>query len=118
MTHVNHISKVKVTGQGGYFAEVDFGYGKHLHDLHNDYPLAPEKKKVNNVDKLIPNLHNKTKYVLHHKVLKCYEKVGLEVTEVHRLIKFEETEWMKPYIMLNTKLRAQATNEFEKESSS
>ena len=60
--------------KGGYFAEVDLGYGKHLHDLHNDYPLAPVRKKVNNVDKLIPNLHNRTKYVLHHEVLKFYEK--------------------------------------------
>ena len=101
--------------QGGYFAEVDLGYGKHLHDLHNDYQLAPESKKVNNVDKLIPNLHNKTKYVLHHEVLKFYEKLGLEVTKIHIGIKFEETVWMKPYIMLNTKLRAQASNEFEKE---
>ena len=101
--------------KGGYFAEVDLGYGKHLHDLYNDYPLTPERKKVNNVDKPIPNLHNKTKYVLHHEVLKFHEKPGLEFTKIHRVIKFEETEWMKPYIMLNAKLRAQATNDFKKD---
>ena len=36
--------------------EVDLEYPKSLHDLHNDYPLAPEQIEVNKVDKLIPNL--------------------------------------------------------------
>jgi len=39
--------------------EVDLEYPESLHDLHNDYPLAPEKVTVNKVDKLIPNLRNK-----------------------------------------------------------
>ena len=39
--------------------EVNLEYPKSLHDLHNDYPLAPETVTVNNVEKLIPNLRNK-----------------------------------------------------------
>ena len=49
--------------------EVDLKYPKELHDLHNDYPLAPESMKVNKVEKLIPNLWDETKYVVHHENL-------------------------------------------------
>ena len=95
--------------------EVDVEYPEHLHDLHNDYPLAPERINVNRVDKLIPNLNNKEKYVVHRETLKEYESLGLKITKIHRGIKFEESEWLKPYIDLNTNLRAKATNDFEKD---
>ena len=48
-----------------YFLEVDLEYPEDLHDLHNDYPLAPVRIKIRNVEKLIPNLNNKTNYVVH-----------------------------------------------------
>ena len=54
--------------------EVDLDYPKDLHDLHNDYPLAPERLKIGGVEKLIPNLWGKKKYVLHHKNLKLYKE--------------------------------------------
>ena len=95
--------------------EVDLEYPKHLHDLHNDYPLAPERLVVNKVLKLIPNLKNKTKYIVHRETLKLYESLGLKVTKIHRGIKFNESAWLKPYIDLNTKLRSQAKNDFEKD---
>ena len=47
--------------------EVDLDYPEKLHDLHNDYPLAPERLWRDRVDKLIPNLSDKKKYVLHRK---------------------------------------------------
>ena len=95
--------------------KVELEYPKHLHDLHNDYPLAPDKMKVNKVQKLIPNLKNKKEYVVHYKTLKFYESKGLKITKIHKGIKFEESAWLKPYIDLNTKLRSQAKNEFEKD---
>ena len=95
--------------------EVDLEYPDGLHDLHNEYPLAPERLMINKVEKLIPNLNDKKKYVLHYENLKLYESLGLKITHIHRGIKFEESEWMKPYIDLNTRLRAQAKNEFEKD---
>ena len=52
---------------------------KELHDLHNDYPLASEILKVNKVEKLIPNLYNKSNYIIHHESLKLYEKLGLRL---------------------------------------
>ena len=42
--------------------EVNLEYPKELHNLHNDYPLAPETIKVNKVNKLIPSLYDKGKY--------------------------------------------------------
>ena len=95
--------------------EVDLEYPEHLHNLHNDYPLAPERLTVNKVEKLIPNLNDKKKYVIHHETLKLYLSLGLKLTKIHRGITFEESAWLKPYIDLNTDLRAKAQNDFEKD---
>ena len=94
--------------------EVDLECPKNLHDLHNDYPLAPEQIMVNKVSKLIPNLGDKKKYVLHYENLKQYLKLGLKLTHIHSGIKFKESPWLEKYISLNTKLRTEAKNEFEK----
>ena len=94
--------------------EVDLEYPKNLHDLHNDYPLAPEQIVVNKVSKLIPNLGDKKKYVLHYENLKQYLKLGLKLTHIHRGIKFNESPWLEKYISINVKLRTKAKNEFEK----
>ena len=95
--------------------EVDLEYPKSLHDLHTDYPLAPEHIEVNKVSKLIPNLGNKERYILHYENLKQYLSLGLKLTHIHRGIKFEESPWLKNYINLNTDLRTKAKNDFEKD---
>ena len=96
--------------------EVDLHYPERLHDAHNDYPLAPESVECNRgIKKLIPTLRDKTRYVLHHEALKQYLALGMELRHVHRGIKFEESHWLKPYIDMNTTLRAKAANEFEKD---
>ena len=95
--------------------EVDLEYPKELHDLHNDYPLAPERLKIGNVEKLIPNLWEKEKYVVHHENLKLYLELGLKVKKIHRRLKFREEPWMRSYIELNTRLRTEAKNDFEKD---
>ena len=96
--------------------EVDLEYPENLHDLHNDYPFCPERIECKNgVEKLIPNLRNKTKYVIHYKNLIQCLKAGLKLKKIHRGIKFIESEWMKPYIEMNTNLRTKAKNNFEKD---
>src|ERR1043165_5429652 len=97
--------------------EVDLEYPHELHDIHNDYPLAPESIKPagSDVAKLIPNLNDKRKYVLHYENLKLYESLGLKLTKIHRGIKFEQSAWLKKYIDLNTGLRTKATTDFEKD---
>ena len=64
--------------------EVDLEYPKEIHDLHNDYPLAPERLKIGGIEKLIPNLYDKKNYVVHHKTLKQYESLGLKITDTQR----------------------------------
>ena len=61
------------------FLEVDLEYPEDLHDLHNEYPLAPERIKIRNVEKLIPNLNNKTNYFVHYENLKLYESLSLKL---------------------------------------
>ena len=96
--------------------EVDLEYPENLHDLHNDYPFCPERVKCKNgVEKLIPNLRDKTKYIIHYKNLIQCLKAGMKLKKIHRGIKFVESEWMKPYIEKNTNLRTKAKNNFEKD---
>ena len=77
--------------------EVDLDYPKDLYNLQNDYPLAPEHVKIGNGEKLIPNLNNKTNYVVRYKNLKLYESLGLKITKIHRGIKFEESAWLSKH---------------------
>ena len=95
--------------------EVDLEYPKELHDLHNDYPLAPEQIEVNKTKKLTPNLWDKKNYVIHYENLMQCLNFGLKITNIHRGLKFKESEWLKEYIALNTDLRTKAINKFEKE---
>ena len=89
----------------GYILQIDLEYPKELHELHNDYPLAPENITINKIDRLTPNLNNKTKYILHLNNLQLYLILGLKLSKIHKVLAFDKKEWMKPYIDLNTNLR-------------
>ena len=96
--------------------EVDLTYPEELHDLHNDYPLCPERVECDKgVKNLIPNLRDKNNYVVHYKTLMQYLNLGMELKKIHRGIKFVECDFLKPYIDMNTNLRTQAKNNFEKD---
>ena len=107
----------------GHILEVDLEYPDELHELHNDYPLAPEKLavssdmlskyckkiadkyeiKVGDVKKLIPNLGNKTNYVVHYRNLQLYLSLGMKLTKIHRVLKFNQSDWMKNILILTLK---------------
>ena len=129
------VMSVNEKSDTGYILEVDLEYPDVLHELHNDYPLAPEKISVSNdvlsaycrkiadkydikvgdVKKLVPNLNNKTKYVLHYRNLQLYLSLGMKLTKIHRALQFKQSDWMKKYIDFNTKKRKNAANDFEKD---
>ena len=92
------------------FLEVYLEYPHDLHDLHNDYPLAPERVKIGNIEKLIPNLNNKTNYVVHYEHLKLYESLGLKITKIHRGTKFKESAWMEEYTRLRIEAKQSGNN--------
>ena len=109
----------------GYILEVDLEYPTELHNLHNDYPCAPEKMNITKdmlspyckqilekfgisigqVSKLVPTLLNKTKYVLHCRHLQLYLELDLKPKKVHRVLEFDQSPWLKQYIEYNTNKR-------------
>ena len=99
----------------GYILEVDAEYPKDLHKLHSDLPFLPERRKIRKIEKLICCLEDKENYVTHIVALKQALNHGLKLSKVHRVIEFRQEEWLKPYIEINTKLRMQAKNDFEKD---
>ena len=116
-----------------YILEVDLEYPDELHALQNDYPLTPEKLaisydmlsdyckniadeyeiKVGDEKKLIPDLGNKTNYVVHYKNLQLYLSLGMKLTKIHRVLKSKQSDWMNKYIDFNTEKRTNAANSFE-----
>ena len=68
----------------GYIFEVDLEYPSSLWEEHNDYPLAPERLKIDNVEKRVSSFHPKKNYVLHYKNLKQYLEEGMILKKVHR----------------------------------
>ena len=89
----------------GYFLEVDVQHFKKSNDLHNDLPYLPERIKIEKVEKLAANLHDKTEYVIHIIKLKQGLNHRLVLKKVQREIKFNQNAWLKPYIDINTDLR-------------
>ena len=121
----------------GYILEVDLDYPKELHELHKDYPLTPEIMCINEsmfsqvpkdihkyfygknasdekTNKLVLNVMDKQKYVLHISALKFYLQQGLSLRKVHRTISFKQANFLKPFIEFNTEKRNNAKHVFEK----
>ena len=71
--------------------------------------------KINGVEKLIPNLYDKKRYIIHVRALEQALKHGLVLECIHKAIEFKQSAWMKEYIDFNTKLRTAAANDFEKD---
>ena len=61
----------------GYFPEDDVQYIEKLHELHNDLPFLPKRMKIEKIEKLVANFHDKTEYVLHIRNLKQALNHGL-----------------------------------------
>ena len=101
----------------GYFLEVDVQYPEKLHDLRNDLPFLPERLRIEKVEKLVANLHDRTEYVIQIRNLKQSLNHGLVLKKVQRVIIFNQNASLKPYTDMNTNLRKRAKNDFGKDSS-
>ena len=99
----------------GYILEVDVKYPKILLDAHSDLPFLPKRMKINKYSKLVCNLYDKNNYVVHIRSLKQALNYELVLKKVHRVIQFNQEAWLKEYIDMNTELRKQAKNYFEKD---
>ena len=115
----------------GCILEVDLEYLQELHESHNTYPLAPERLVVQKewisdnqnglwndateVEKLLPNLMNKSKDVVHYHNLQFYLSLGMKLKKIQRVLEFKHSTWMEPYIRMNTELRKKAMSDFEKD---
>ena len=94
---------------------MDVKYPKRLLKLHSDLPFLPKRTKTDKCKKLVCNLLNKKKYVVHINLLKQALNHGLKLKKIHRVIEFNQKAWLKPYIDMNTELRKVADNDFEKD---
>ena len=131
---IQHILSLSAQSDYGYFLEVDLEYPSHLHEFHQDYPLAPEKceklldelspftqkivkenqlKHSVGFTKLMCTLGCKKQYVLHYRNLQLYMDLGMTLKKVHRILKFKQAPIMKEYIEFNSHKRSLAKNDFD-----
>ncbi|XP_052765064.1 uncharacterized protein LOC128206548 [Mya arenaria] len=137
-----NIMTIPEAGDTGYILEVSLEYPKNLHDIHNCFPLAPERRTISNeelspyargllktlhglteedplpnrgkVDKLLTTLQNKNHYILHYRNLQLYLSLGMKLKGIYKILKFKQETWMKKYIDHNTAMRQKATSTFQK----
>ena len=88
---------------------------KNYTTYNSDLPFLLERMEINKCKKLVCNLYDKKKYVVHINSLKQVLNHGLKLKKIHRIIEFNQKAWLKPYIDMNTELRKLARNDFEKD---
>ena len=129
-----NIYQIPPDGEWGYVLEVTLEYPRDLHDLHSDYPLAPQKMKIKPhqwspftkdlgeklgvnsssiAEKLITSFHPKEGYVVHYRLLQLYLRLGMKLVHIHRACRFRQGPFMRDYIRFNSIKRSEATNEFD-----
>ncbi|KAF0710215.1 Uncharacterized protein FWK35_00029103, partial [Aphis craccivora] len=98
----------------GRVYEVDVSYSKELHDQHNVLPFLPQNSVQcgSKVRKLMATLEKKQNYIVHYRNLQQAIKNGL-AEKVHRVIQFNQSDWLAKYIELNTEMKKRAKNDFK-----
>ena len=128
-----YFKNLKADQAVGYFIEADLEYPEALHDLHNSFPLGPEKTNIkkdmlseyqNNLaeklgftpggEKVCLTLNDKKKYSCHYVQLQQMLEMGMKLSKVHRVLQFNQSPWLQQYIDLNTNKRRQAQQDGDK----
>ena len=122
-------------GDIGYGVEVTLRYPEDKKDIFSEYPLLAEKRvvspdeyspftkqllegynlKPSATPKLISDLHEKKHFKIHYVNLKYVLSLGIELVEVHRVVRFQQKAWLKPYIEHNNRRRGECTSASEKD---
>ena len=84
-----------------------------MYHVQNHLPLLPERINIEKSEKLVANLHDIIEYGIHIINLKKSLNHGLVLKNVHRVIKFNQKPWLKPYIKVITELRKKTQNDFK-----
>ena len=128
------LNKYTSNSSKGCVLEVELEYPKQLRELHNDYLLAPDKMKIKikmmseyqlkiadlynipigNVKKIVPSLFDKEKYVIHSENSQLHLRIGLKLKKVHRILEFNQSQWLEPYIEFNTQKRIEVEKNNDK----
>jgi hypothetical protein len=131
------IRSISPTAKRGSAWEVKLKYPDELHPIHTEYPLCPERRIVkrqelgphqNNdlidklsggkfaeTEKLVATLETKDRYIIHYRNLQQCLELGMELEHVYRVLEFDQSPWLEPYITANTIRRRDAKNAFEKD---
>jgi hypothetical protein len=124
------IMKLNNKGSTGYLFSVNLSLNDKYHDHFNNYPLCPEsisiKKnnlnewqqqgyKESTIKKLCLSFDDKINYVVNYRYLKLCLSLGYTLDKVNKVLQYTQTDFLKEYIMMNTQLRTEAKNDFEKD---
>ena len=129
------LNKYTSNSSKGRVLEVDLEYPKELGELHDDYPLAPDKIEIkremwsnnklkiadhynipiSNVKKLVPNFFDTEKYVIHYENLKLYLRLRLKLKTIHHILEFNQSQWLKQYVDFSTEKRIEAEKNGDKD---
>ena len=131
------IDEIEEDDKMGHFFEVDLEYPTEYHNSHNDFPLLPENRNIDKSmlstyqlklakdtgvnlkvsaksRKLVCSLHDKSRYVLHGRLLKQALRLGMRLKKIHRVLSFDQSRWLASYIAENTRLRTEnSDSEFD-----
>ena len=119
------MNKYTSNSSKGCVLEVHLEYPKEIQELHNDYPLVPDKIEIksemlsdyqlkiaglynihiSNVKKSVPNFFDKEKYVIHYENLQLYLRLGFKLKKKHCILEFNRSQWLKQCIEFNTQKR-------------
>ena len=116
----------------GFFIQSAMLYPAEIKEKSKNFPLCPYQTKadphlftlyLNSINqpnykptsKLVCDVTNKTKYMMHYRIFKFYINMGMKVTKIHTQYKFKQNPWLAKYIDHNTQKRTLAKTNFEKD---